>query len=509
MSTWVSPYREGRRYILSFPATTSVAPFASLNGTLRQGFWTPQSTLHSLRKAQRSGYRAVVFPAHALEHAAINEFISAALELGMQVNVQIHRGTSLPNLLALQQRYPLTLEYWCETEWPEWSTLAELSAAVEVKIVARKKNPLLTKWQNIPPSFRERCEFYIPHQDTAQKRLSPRAVMRFIESVQKTDPSFQVRATSGIDLYESRIPEAAELEPIHGPIYQSPPRLQPKVSVVIPVYNNGLYLLNTLRHLEKQTVSPETYEVVIVDDGSSDRISESLPDLIKEMKIPITLLYYPRLRKRQMGDSQFRAGLARNYGVKFARGEILAFLDSDILTPSDFIAKTQDLHRQHQVVQWRREYLRQEFSSANQSYEAIQLEKQCYVPEQGYWHRFYKDAEEKGWQNIPDGWKYACTYAFSMHKKTFQDAGWFRKTFCFYGLEDTDLGWRLAKGGYSFHLESTPVYHLYHEDIRSEFFNSSFRRQKLLKSTAEIFFYNNLSPDIYRVFQYLLNSWIF
>jgi GT2 family glycosyltransferase len=87
--------------------------------------------------------------------------------------------------------------------------------------------------------------------------------------------------------------------------------------------------------------------------------------------------------------------------------------------------------------------------------------------------------------------------------------GWFRKTFCFYGLEDTDLGWRLAQADCQFYLEQTPVYHLFHENVRSEFFNSSYRRQKLLKTTAEIFFYNNLSPDIYRVFQYLLNSWIF
>ena len=75
-----------------------------------------------------------------------------------------------------------------------------------------------------------------------------------------------------------------------------------------------------------------------------------------------------------------------------------------------------------------------------------------------------------------------------MPTDVFKKTGWFRKTFCYYGLEDTDLGWRLQNAGYTFHLNHQSVYHLHHSTLRSEFFNSAYRRHKLLKKTSEIFF---------------------
>lgn len=514
MSTWVenNPYRHGRSYVFAFPGGGEAAdPLWEINGTLRKGSWSLQRLQNSVQKAATSGYKKFLFSEVALASSEFEQMVQIVLQKKLQPVLQIRSELSLQNGAALLEKYPLHIERWIDKEGVDWDSLRALKKKtfVSLRILGVKTNPMLHQIEKIPQDFRDTIEFYFPYNVSKKLRLKPREVMAWREALLRKIPDFVIKPASGVDIFEPRISHEAELEPCHGPIYQSHAELQPKVSVVIPVYNTGFYLLNTLRHLDQQNVDPSLYEVVIVDDGSSDRVSQNMVELVRGWKMPITVLYYPRLRKRQMGDSQFRAGLARNYGVKFARGEILTFLDSDILTPPNFIQKTIQLHQSYTVVQWRREYLNKSVPCANIGYHEVSADTHCYIPEGGYWHQFYQNAQAKGWQALPDHWKYACTYGFSLPKEVFQEAGWFRKTFCFYGLEDTDLGWRLAQAQHKFHLEQTPVYHLFHEDVRSEFSNSSYRRQKLLKTTAEIFFYNNLSPDIYRVFQYLLNSWIF
>lgn len=486
-----------------------------LNGTRRKGLWSSQKLQASVDKALFANYAEIAVSDIALKHPDFEknllEIRAKSHSTPFSICLQLSHDDLLKQALPLIQKYNLKVERWILGEWPDWELLRQVKKTNLVKLVmvGLKSNSYLHHIEQIPVDFQDQVEFYFPHLAEKKYRFKPKEIMVWQEMVAKKNRHFLIRSKSGVDLFEPRIPELAELEPSHGPVYRSHVQLAPKVTVVIPVYNSGFYLLNTLRHLEQQNMDPDNYEVIIVDDGSSDRVSQTLTDLVRDYRMPITVLYYPRLRPRKMGDSQFRAGLARNYGVKFARGEILVFLDSDILTPPNFLQKTLQLHETKSVVQWRREYLRKSVPCTSIGYAEVDPEKHSYIPENGYWHRFYAEAEEKGWSHLADSWKYSCTYAFSLRKDLFKKAGWFRKTFCFYGLEDTDLGWRLAKAGESFHLEPTPVYHLFHEDVRSEFYNSSYRRQKLLKTTAEIFFYNNLSPEIYRVFQYLLNSWIF
>ncbi len=482
-----------------------------INGTWRKGPWSFHHFLNSLSKAKFSGYSSFVVSEIALALAEFPEMILQIKIAGLLPVLQVSSADSILRAQELLKGEPLVFEFWIVHAWPEWSLLRDLKKqqGLLIKILGVRDNPCLQQIEQIPEDFLEAVEFYFPYSVDKKRKWRARDIMVWQEHITKLRPQLRFRGCVGTDLYEPRIPEERELEPCHAPLWSSHPQLIPKVSVIIPTYNNGLYLLNTLRHLNQQQLPHEHYEVIVVDDGSHDKMSEGLTDLIRDFQMPVQLLYFPRMRQRKMGDSQFRAGLARNYGVKFARAEVLVFLDSDILTPPDFLQKTLELNKVHDVVQWRREYFHERVSCHSIRYQNVCKEKDIFIPERGYWHGFYEESQKKGWTHLEHHWKYACTYAFALKKSLFKDVGWFRKTFCFYGLEDTDLGWRLAQRGCSFYLEQTPVYHLFHETARSEFFNSAYKRQKLLKSTAEIFFYNNLSPDIYRVFQYLFNSWIF
>jgi glycosyltransferase involved in cell wall biosynthesis len=93
--------------------------------------------------------------------------------------------------------------------------------------------------------------------------------------------------------------------------------VRPLVSVVTPVYNGARYLREALESLFAQDYEP--FESIVVDDGSTDRTAE------------IARSYAVRyVRQANQG-----AAAARNAGLAIARGELVAFLDSDDLLPVD------------------------------------------------------------------------------------------------------------------------------------------------------------------------------
>ena len=93
-------------------------------------------------------------------------------------------------------------------------------------------------------------------------------------------------------------------------------KYEPKVSVIIPVYNAADYLRECLDSVVNQTL--KEIEIICVDDGSTD----SSLDILKE---------YVRCDKRitVITQKNLHAGVARNAGLAVARGEYLSFLDSD------------------------------------------------------------------------------------------------------------------------------------------------------------------------------------
>ena len=95
----------------------------------------------------------------------------------------------------------------------------------------------------------------------------------------------------------------------------------PRVSVVIPAYNQADFVSSTIESVLAQTSSP--FEIIVVDDGSTDRTADVV---------------------RSFGDAihytfQANAGLssARNTGISLAKGEFVCFLDSDDLWMPAFV----------------------------------------------------------------------------------------------------------------------------------------------------------------------------
>jgi glycosyltransferase involved in cell wall biosynthesis len=100
--------------------------------------------------------------------------------------------------------------------------------------------------------------------------------------------------------------------------------MMPKVSVIIPAYNAMNYLPETLKSVLEQTFTD--FEVLIVDDGSSDNIRE----WVSQVTDPRVKL----LSQKNQGASE-----ARNTGIKNSCGEYIAFLDADDLWEPTKLAK--------------------------------------------------------------------------------------------------------------------------------------------------------------------------
>jgi glycosyltransferase involved in cell wall biosynthesis len=90
-----------------------------------------------------------------------------------------------------------------------------------------------------------------------------------------------------------------------------------KVSVVIPTHNRVEPLHRLLNSLAKQTLAPDKFEVIVVDDGS-----DYDPVEVTGREYPFLLRF---LRQKNQG-----ATVARNQGARLSQGDILVFIDDDV-----------------------------------------------------------------------------------------------------------------------------------------------------------------------------------
>ena len=103
------------------------------------------------------------------------------------------------------------------------------------------------------------------------------------------------------------------------------------LSFIVPVYNVGKYVSKCLESLLHQNISKDEYEIVCVDDGSTDKSGEILEEYAKDNKI-IKVIH------------QENGGLsaARNTGIRNASGKYFWFVDSDDFIKSDILGEIKD-----------------------------------------------------------------------------------------------------------------------------------------------------------------------
>ena len=99
------------------------------------------------------------------------------------------------------------------------------------------------------------------------------------------------------------------------------------ISIIIPAYNRGYVIGRTLQSIAKQTY--RDFEVIIVDDGSTDNTADVIRNVCNNWKEEVTLID----QKNQGAPS------ARNKGFKYSRGEYVLFCDADLILKNTCLAK--------------------------------------------------------------------------------------------------------------------------------------------------------------------------
>lgn len=100
----------------------------------------------------------------------------------------------------------------------------------------------------------------------------------------------------------------------------------PIISIVIPVYNDQHILDKLFLNLDNQTLDNDLYEIIFVNDGSTDSSEYKIVNYIKE-KDNCSLFNQINLKQAE----------ARNHGIREARGEYVMFIDSDDSFDSDYL----------------------------------------------------------------------------------------------------------------------------------------------------------------------------
>jgi glycosyltransferase involved in cell wall biosynthesis len=103
--------------------------------------------------------------------------------------------------------------------------------------------------------------------------------------------------------------------------------MNPRISIVIPTHNRKENLIRCIESLERQTYSADKFEIIVVDDGSTDGTSQLIAEYIKKSTKRLKLI----------SQTNLGPGVARNLGVEYSNGEYLAFIEDDVVADGKWV----------------------------------------------------------------------------------------------------------------------------------------------------------------------------
>lgn len=221
-----------------------------------------------------------------------------------------------------------------------------------------------------------------------------------------------------------------------------------KISVQICTYNRKKLLEKVIESLLSQTFSRDLYEIVVVDDGSTDGTS----GLLNALDIPVNFRY---IQQGKLG-----LAIARNKGIREAEGEYILFLDDDVLADSRLLEEHVRFHESHSdsiVKGWVNHISTPE------------------IPVRPRWT----------WRDFSTA--FFWTSNVSVARSRLFEAGLFDEDFREYGWEDLELGLRLKKLGLKSRYHRKAVGYHYKRKVTGLDFPGILRQAEAKGRTALLF----------------------
>ncbi|MCD6590358.1 MAG: glycosyltransferase [Candidatus Aenigmarchaeota archaeon] len=232
------------------------------------------------------------------------------------------------------------------------------------------------------------------------------------------------------------------------------------ISVIIPVYNGKETISKTLGSLLNQTYHKNKYEIIIVDDESTDGTPEVVKKYVK--KYPKLIRFY---RQKHKGPAA-----ARNLGAKKAKGEILLFTDADCIPEREWIEEMVKPFKDKEIVgvqgryRTRQKCLIAKFAQMEIDDRYNRMKKRKYID-------------------------FIGTYSAGYRKDIFFKFGGFDESFPVASGEDPELSFKISKSGYKMVFNDRAV--VYHKHPNSLL---SYLKQKFWRAYWRVLLYKK-HPD--------------
>jgi glycosyltransferase involved in cell wall biosynthesis len=236
--------------------------------------------------------------------------------------------------------------------------------------------------------------------------------------------------------------------------------MKPQYSVVVPTYNESETIERCVKSLLDQTMPPESYEVLVVDDGSTDDTAR----IVKRYPV------------RYYFQANQGAASARNLGAAHARGDIVLFTDADCEVSRNWI---------EEMV---KPFSDMEIAGVKGFYRTSQKKLMARLVQKEYESK-YRYLLKSKYIDFVD------TYSAAYRKEIFLKSGGFDTQFRTASAEDCDLSYLLSSQGYKMVASARAVVSHMHPDslkryLKTKFRNASWRvlayrknRQKILKDS--------------------------
>ena len=242
--------------------------------------------------------------------------------------------------------------------------------------------------------------------------------------------------------------------------YGPSPETDLKISIIIPVYKGGDTFRCCVKAMERLEPSPE--EIIVVADGGFEK--DNPPDEQARLKII---------------ETPFRGGpaKARNIGARAAKGDILLFIDADVVVEPDIVKRVREIYRDDP-----------ELTALMGSYDDNPGQANFLSQYRNLLHHYvHQNAKE----NASTFWG-ACG---AVKRKAFLDLGGFDEKISKPAMEDIEIGYRMKQHGYRIRLcKNIQVKHLKRWEaisiLKTDFF------QRALPWTELILKYRHFSNDL-------------
>lgn len=212
-------------------------------------------------------------------------------------------------------------------------------------------------------------------------------------------------------------------------------------SIIVPVLNGENTIKECIGSLLKQSTPRNRYEIIVVDDGSTDDTRSIVNNF--------SVRYF---RQQNQGPAA-----ARNLGAKKAVGDIILFTDSDCVVAKNWIEEiVRPILEKREIV------------GVKGAYKTLQKEIIARFVQLEYEDRY-------GFMKKNKYIDFIDTYSAAYKRDVFISSGGFDTTFCTAMSEDTELSYRLAKSGYKMIFNPNAIVYHYHPTSLRKYIKRKFK----------------------------------